>query len=919
MPLSPKTRCNIKSSGQQRLKTRGDVMMSSTKEQVPLLPVLSDLKPKTPKVSPLFSKNKGRDLTKFLSKTGRKVRSVMPSPHDVSASPYYSNGPKKEKSSFKQRERTKKKSKSARKYRRRHITKRRTGKTVKASRKIRDLALTPRVKLSKKTKNNIGFPSYLSGSIDSSSLKDQIFRSVNVHGSENVKLFAEEKISLLYPADRMLSTSEKLESPRKNPGCAAARTRTPLKSTRDIKRSVQNSYDRAIWKQIDILKQEMTQYPMSMEEQIGTSLRYHLELINDNQDLDLGNSIDVFRRTIDKYRELVNSISLQLANMILHKQSEAGSIRKELEKAKLTIEDKNALISSLVKKQMLDTKELSRLYNSLMSNSKEKLAKDFTWNEMQGNSESYKNSGFALKENSNEKPDGLKERLPNSESELKKLKLNFLTLKKKVDAMESSNIYQSPTKKFGEGESIVECCAEAQNLNKNFQAKVFGKMIHFVKLDTSGPSTGKTSASLMQGRFEESILEAKELSRWSEMLKSELSKLQKLADNNTTLQVSDNIILRHTISELLESECIINKSLLALNRSNVHRRHNLTASRKLSETTSGNEEDLFYNNSKEDESNRIADDQAKVDESEQTEFEFKVGFNAKPDEIGLVSGKNDKNVNRHKSKNMTNNKQVHEQSFRTIPKIIITQLEDETQNMSVCQTEHLTILHQKDKLSRKRSSTISFIDIDAFRRKNIHCRKFWGSKNSSDVESCSPRSERNFNSSKMMVRSNDMGSLEPLMNCALVSVSGDEHLELENVQTIPENSVIHHRSRAKSISENWWSKQEKFKAYQSKLKGRGKTNKDGFLEQFGKKRCHSVDFSNTQRGLHSETMSPFKSFKKKVIIKEPSPSPNTIGGDSRLRMRRKTPYVGNVSGEIKFTSKLCPKNKSNQSETEKLL
>jgi len=174
----------------------------------------------------------------------------------------------------------------------------------------------------------------------------------------------------------------------------------------------------------------MTQYPKTAEEQIGSCFRYNLESTNHNKELDMGNSIDVFRWTMDKYRGLVHSISYQL----VHKQSHADSIRKELEKAKLTIEDKNKLISILEKKQMLDTKEISRLYKSLMSKSEQKLSKDGTSNDMQSNSEI-----DTLKENCDEKPDSLKVRLSSSESELRKLKENLMSLKRKVD-LESSNI-----------------------------------------------------------------------------------------------------------------------------------------------------------------------------------------------------------------------------------------------------------------------------------------------------------------------------------------------------------------------------------------------------------------------------------------------------------------------------------------------
>jgi len=326
-------------------------------------------------------------------------------------------------------------------------------------------------------------------------------------------------------------------------------------------------------------------------------------------------------------------------------------------------------------------------------------------------------------------------------------------LKRKADAMESRNNSKSATNKVGEGNTIVECCLEAQNLNKNFQAKVFGKMIHYVKVDKSRFSIGKTSASLIQGKFEESILDAKELSRWSEMLKSELNKLRKLTDNDKTLQLSDSITLRDTISELLESEGIINKSLLALNHCNIHERQNLT-------------EDC-----------------------------------SKPEMIRLVIEKKKQNVHRPKAHSMPNNKQTPK---KKIHKIIITQLEDETQNMPVSETDHLA-RPDLNKQGRRRSSTISSIDIDAFRRKNIHCRKYWGSKNGSDVECNSSQSEKDFSPSKTVQRATnataDVESVEPLQNCHLVSVyTGDEHLKLENVQTIPENSVIHHRAtRARSM------------------------------------------------------------------------------------------------------------------------
>jgi len=325
-------------------------------------------------------------------------------------------------------------------------------------------------------------------------------------------------------------------------------------------------------------------------------------------------------------------------------------------------------------------------------------------------------------------------------------------LKRKADAMESRNNSKSATNKVGEGNTIVECCVEAQNLNKNFQAKVFGKMIHYVKVDKSRFSIGKTSASLIQGKFEESILDAKELSRWSEMLKSELNKLRKLTDNDKTLQLSDSITLRDTISELLESEGIINKSLLALNNHNTHQRQNLTEGC------------------------------------------------SKPDMIGLVIEEEKPNKYRPKAYSIPNEKQKQK---KKVPKIIITQLEDKTQNMPVSETNYLA-RPDLNTLGRRRSSTISSIDIDAFRRKNIHCRKYWGSKNVSDVESNSPQSERDFSPSKMVKGPTNatvnVESLESQRNCDLVSAhSGDEHPEVENVQTIPENRVIHHRTRAKSM------------------------------------------------------------------------------------------------------------------------
>jgi len=473
-------------------------------------------------------------------------------------------------------------------------------------------------------------------------------------------------------------------------------------------------------------------------------------------------------------------------------------------------------------------------------------------------------------------------------------------LKRKADAMESRNNSKSATNKVGEGNTIVECCLEAQNLNKNFQAKVFGKMIHYVKVDKSRFSIGKTSASLIQGKFEESILDAKELSRWSEMLKSELNKLRKLTDNDKTLQLSDSITLRDTISELLESEGIINKSLLALNHCNIHERQNLT-------------EDC-----------------------------------SKPEMIRLVIEKKKQNVHRPKAHSMPNNKQTPK---KKIHKIIITQLEDETQNMPVSQTDHLA-RPDLNKQGRRRSSTISSINIDAFRRKNIHCRKYWGSKNVSDVDSNSPQSEKDFSPSKMVKGPTNatinVESLESQRNCDLVSAnSGDEHPEVESVQTIPENRVIHHRTkRAKSMCaslltpscgtesvttatsqsdeseesvENWWTKQQKFKLYQYKMQRRKRD--DSFLEQFRTKRCHSLDLSskNTRTGSHSEAETPVKTLKKKVIIKEPLSSYNATAGDSPLRKRRMTPYVGNMSCELQFSSKLSPQNKSNLSEPEKLL
>jgi len=214
--------------------------MSRSKEQVPLLPVLSAVKPKTSKASPLFPKNKGKGFTKLLSKSGRQVQSVMSSPHDVSTSPYYSYNPTKEKTLCKLQERAKKKSKSAKNSRRRHSTKPRIRKTVKAPRKSQDLPLSPRAKPLKKTKNNVGFPSYIPGSTDSS-LKDHI---ENVHDSESIKQFGDEKLPLMYPADSTLSNSERPASP----GCAGISSLTSLKSTNLTKRSVRNAYDRVIWK-----------------------------------------------------------------------------------------------------------------------------------------------------------------------------------------------------------------------------------------------------------------------------------------------------------------------------------------------------------------------------------------------------------------------------------------------------------------------------------------------------------------------------------------------------------------------------------------------------------------------------------------------------------------------------------------------
>lgn len=45
--------------------------------------------------------------------------------------------------------------------------------------------------------------------------------------------------------------------------------------------------------------------------------------------------------------------------------------------------------------------------------------------------------------------------------------------------------------------------------------------------------------------------------------------------------------------------------------------------------------------------------------------------------------------------------------------------------------------------------------------------------------------------------------------------------------------------------------------------------------------------------------------------KKPSDSSKASVGDHKLRKRRMTPYVGNMSSEIQFSSKLCPKNKRN--------
>jgi len=108
-------------------------------------------------------------------------------------------------------------------------------------------------------------------------------------------------------------------------------------------------------------------------------------------------------------------------------------------------------------------------------------------------------------------------------------------------------------------------------------------------------------------------------------------------------------------------------------------------------------------------------------------------------------------------------------------------------------------------------------------------------------------------------------------------------------------------SNTESSGNDWWTKQEKFKA--QRLKIREKKDQVSFLEQFGKKRCHSVDFSNTRIESHSYTKSP----------KKPSASCKTSVGGHKLRNRRMTPYVGNMSSEIQFSSKLCPKNKTNAS------
>jgi len=345
-------------------------------------------------------------------------------------------------------------------------------------------------------------------------------------------------------------------------------------------------YEQDLKDLIEMLQVEMRRYQAAIELQSDLSLLWENEDVTQNfQSIEKETVVERLQSTISKYRAFVSNITHQLLCITSRSQESEELSKQAIEVANSTIDQKNSLIANLVRKQMQDAKELTRMTNSLISNSEQDFERKVRL--INAKCSSDKNKMLLLKERNKTRTNDLEVWLQKRDSESGHLQTDCSRLNEGVEMMKKNQSIPTQKKILSH---IGQVCTNAGMLNKRIQRKVMRSLIRYVDhVDQQVTSDGQSLMSELLDKKEKAVAQEVLLSREEGLLKKELVKLSTISQSNSGLNNTEQSLLLNTMDDIVEACDLLKNCIWALGKRTI-RHHKEIMSIQCDQTTSHVEE-----------------------------------------------------------------------------------------------------------------------------------------------------------------------------------------------------------------------------------------------------------------------------------------------------------------------------------------
>jgi len=382
-------------------------------------------------------------------------------------------------------------------------------------------------------------------------------QSHSINDATSSELFTERSLSKPLTADRktlpFLSDKNNISSTSEEVNWAKPRN-SECTGDNHVSSSLPNiefedHSERDLKQLIEMLQVEMRRYPAAIERQSGVSLRYDNEdITQSSHSMEQQTVLERLQSTISKYHALVSNITHQVLGIASRSQESQELSNKAIQVANSTIDQKNSLIANLVRKQMQDAEELTKVTNSLISSSGQDFEREAQL--ISAKSSSDKSKMVCLKERHKTRINNLEVKLQSRNFELEQLHREFSHVNERMEMMSQKQINPKQKKSLS---NIEQVCIDAEKINKRVERKVMRSLIRYVDcVDQKITPGGQSCISLLREKKEECVTQELLLSRDEGLLKKELVKLTTISQSNSGLNLTEESLLLNTMDDIVE-------------------------------------------------------------------------------------------------------------------------------------------------------------------------------------------------------------------------------------------------------------------------------------------------------------------------------------------------------------------------------